>query len=81
MTGHRVSFEDFADLVANASRTHRNQIAESVGLSAHTRRGEVYFRAPDGTEVPLEEAHRRTQADPQARRSTYNLYMHYLHFG
>lgn len=81
MTGYRVTFEDLADLVAIASRTHRKQIAESVGLGAPARRGEVYFRAPDGAEVPLEEAHRRTQADPPARRWTYNLYMHYLHFG
>lgn len=81
MTGYELSPEDFAFLVGMASRHHRKQIAESLGLTVHVRRGEVFFRCPDGAEVAWTEAHRRSQADDQVRRETYNLSMHYRHFG
>lgn len=81
MTGYEVSPDDFAFLVEMASRHHRKQIAESLGLTIHFRRGEVFFRGPDGGEVPWMEAYRRSQADDQIRRETYNLSMHYRYFG
>jgi hypothetical protein len=81
MTEYAINPEDFACLVEAASRHHRKQIAVSLGLTVHVRRGEVFFRGSDGAIVPLEEAHRRSQADAQVKRETYNLFMHHAHFG
>jgi hypothetical protein len=81
MSGYALRREDFAYVVEVASRHHRKQIAGSLGLTVHVRRGEVFFRGPDGAEVPLEEAHRRSQAEAQIQREIYNLFMHYAHFG
>lgn len=81
MAGYRITVEDFALLVRGTTRYRRKEIAGWLSLTAHTRRGEVFFRGPDGVEVPLQEVHRQVQADAQLRRWAYNLHMHFMHFG
>ena len=81
MTGDELLPNQLTYLVKVASRHHRNQIAGWVSLTAHTRRGEPYFRDVEGAEVPFAEVCELLQADNEVRRWTYNLYMHYGHFG
>ncbi len=81
MTGYELSPNDLAYLVEVASRHHLKQIAGWVSLAAHTRRGEPYFRDTEGAEVPFAEVCRLLQAEREVQQRTYNLYMHYSHFG
>jgi hypothetical protein len=81
MTGYKITLDDFARLVKGVSRHHRKGIAGLLSLTAHTRRGSVYFRNNNGTEVPLEEVYQRCQDDPQLQRTLYNLHMNSIHFG
>jgi hypothetical protein len=81
MTGYELTLEDFAWLVGVASRHHRKQIASCLSLTAHVRRGEVFFRDSNGVAIPFVEIHQKSQEDVQIQRSLYNLFMDYAHFG
>jgi hypothetical protein len=79
--GYDLTLEQFTYLVKVSSRLHRKQIAGLVSLTTHTRKGVVSFKNGDAHEVPLASLHCACQANVEIRRSVYNLYMHYAHFG
>lgn len=81
MRGYALTLEEFAVLAQASSRHHLKQLAGWMSLTAHTRKGLVYFKDRDGREVPLAEVHRACEANARTRRWAYNLYMHYAHFG
>jgi len=77
MSGYRLSLSSFEMMFRAASRHHRKGIASWFNLTAHTRRGEPFFRDADGTEIPLATVWRLSQVDAQIRRWAYNTYMYY----
>ncbi len=81
MKGYEFSLDDFTYLVKIVSRHHAKQIASWVGLTAHTRKGVIYFRNSDGNEAPLSDVYRAIQeATPEVQRWAYNLHFFYSHY-
>ena len=77
MSGYEVSPEDFAYLVSIISRYDAKIIGGWVGLTAHTRKGSIYFRDNANKEISLEDVYHACQASDQLQRWTYNMVMGY----
>jgi hypothetical protein len=77
MSGYEVSLHDFAYLIKVISRHHAKMIGSWVGLTAHTRKGSIYFRDSKMNEVSLDEVYRACQGSTQIQRWIHNMLMGY----
>ena len=78
-TGYTSTLADIRYLFSVASDADRDKVAGRLGARIDkTILGFRYFDQ-SGSEIPLEEIHRRSQVDPEIQRGIYNMWMTYAH--
>ena len=78
-TGYESSLGDIRYLFDVASDADRQRLATRLNVRIEKRGNNCAFFEHNGAIISLEEIHRRTQADPDFKRSVYNLWMTYAH--
>lgn len=77
--GYQSKVSDIVYLLEVASAADRDRVAGRAHCRIEKNGDVCRFFERDGSEITIEEFHRRTQADPDLQRHVYNVWMTYAH--
>jgi hypothetical protein len=78
-TGYTSTLGDIQYLFNVASDSDRDKVAGRLSARIEKTGGGFRYFDQSGSEISVEELHRRSQVDPEIQRGIYNMWMTYAH--